>query len=634
VRGEVSREALESRIRQAAMDLLLPITMMAGVLYVPVALSHLFILPPIARVPMLLTALFCAALMFGVHRWLREHRSHLAAVPRAVALVYAAIVCHSLLRLTYSRATGDMLFVGVLAVAMALLPAELAFHALAMASYLAGWSAIVIVNDGYGAFAPYAGALAMTFAISLLIRHLDIGRTRRVHELLMLDAKREAELAVHEARLHHEVNHDALTGMPNRRYFAARLAEAFAAARADAGASFALLHLDVDRFKVINDSLGHELGDRLLQALALRLFRVAGPDDLVARLGADEFAVICARVSSSERALAAAQAYQAVFEQPFVVGELTVQPAASIGIAFYLPDYHDADAMLRDAGIAMAEAKASRAGQRLFAADMHARALDRLDTEVGLRGAIERGELVVHYQPIVVLATGEVVGHEALLRWRHPERGLLRPLSFLRLAEETGLIQHIGRWVLEQATRDVASWDPEGSQFVSVNVSPKQFAHVDFEKIVASALDRAGLAPRRLWLELIETTVIDQADLAEARIRRLHELGVSVVIDDFGVGYSSLGYLSRYPFRVLKLDRSFVDRERKNDHVLEAIIALAHALSLRVVAEGVEHRDQLEALLRLGCELGQGHLLSKPISAARARDKRRVELSQLREVEA
>jgi diguanylate cyclase (GGDEF)-like protein len=631
-RGEISREALESRVRQAAMDMAVPITLLVGVLYVPVALSHFVILPPPARWPMFAAAFACATALLLCHRWLRDNRDHLAAVPRVVALIYVTIIAHSLLRLTYARGPGDMLFVGVLAVAMALLPAELAYHTLAMASYLGGWAAIVVLNDGAAAFTPYAGTLAMTLAVSVLIRHLDITRTRRVHELLMLDAKREAEVAVHQARLHHELNHDALTGMPNRRYFAARLGDAFERARADDAEGFALLHLDLDNFQLVNDSLGHEFGDQLLQAVALRLLRAARAGDTVARLGADEFAVICPGVTGEERALAAAASYQEVFATPFAVGELAVQPAASVGIAIFTASYADAEAMLRDAGIAMAEAKHTSVGQQVFAADMHTRARDRLDLEVGLRGAIERDELCIHYQPIVALATGEVVGHEALVRWEHPERGLLKPHAFLALAEETGLIHPIGRWVLERACRDIASWG--GGLFVSVNVAPKQFAHVDFEETVAAALAGAELEPGRLWLELVETAIIDQPDLAEARIRRLHALGVSVVIDDFGVGYSSLGYLARYPFRVIKLDRSFVERGHKNELVIEAIIALAHALSMRVVAEGVEEPEQLEALVRLGCELGQGHLLCRPTTADKAAARRRVDISQPREFEA
>lgn len=625
-RGEISEDVLESRLREGMMELLDPITLIIGLLYVPVAISHLVMMPGAGRWPMFGLAMTFAVALVAAHRWIKSHPTHLRAVPMLTSLIYVAIITHSLARLTYARGPGDMLFVGVLAVAMALLPASLWFHALAAAAYLVGWSAILVMHSGMDAWLPYAPSLVMIATVSLVVRYVELGRTRRVHELVLLDATREAELMFSEARLRHEVHHDALTGLPNRVLVTTRLAEAFAAARDGDGQPFALLHLDLDRFKVVNDSLGHDFGDRLLQALALRLIRKIRPGDTVARVGADEFAVLLLAISDEGQAVELANALHAVFDEPIVLDDYEVQIAASIGIAIYSDEYADADAMLRDAGIALAEAKAGSDRQRLFVSDMHERALDRLRTEVDLRGAVEREELVIHYQPLVELATGNVLGFEALLRWRHPERGMLRPVSFLRLAEETGLIEHIGAWVLESACREVASWDPDGGLILSVNVSTKQFARVDFERRVREALDHSGLLPERLWLELTETAVLDQPELAKARIQRLHEQGISVVVDDFGVGYSSLSYLQRYPFRVLKLDRMFVAPERQSDHILEAIIRLGHALDMKVVAEGLEEAQQVATLRRLGCTIGQGHLLAEAVPAERARTLTRIEL--------
>jgi diguanylate cyclase (GGDEF)-like protein len=628
-RDFLSQDLLESRIREGMLELLDPITLVVGLLYIPVALSHLTLLPGAGRLPMFVLAMsFSVALIFA-HRWIKLHPTHLRAVPLITSLIYVAIIVHSLMRLTYARGPGDMLFVGVLAVAMGLLPATLWFHGLAVLAYLAGWSAIIVIHEGVAAWTPYVSSLIMIATVSVVIRYLELGRTRRVHELVLIDATREAELLFSEAKLRHEVHHDALTGMPNRVAITRRLAECFEAARRGDGPEFALLHLNLNRFKVVNDSLGHDFGDRLLQALALRLFRCIQPGDTVGRLGADEFAVLLVSIEHRDEVVEVAEHLHTVFDEPFVIDDYEVRLAASIGIAIYEPEYADADAMLRDAGIALAEAKATSAKHRVFASDMHERALDRLQTEVDLRGAVDREELVVFYQPLVDLVSGEVLGFEALVRWRHPVRGMLMPVAFLRLAEETGLIQLLGAWVLRTACRDLAEWDPEGELFLSVNVSPKQFARVDFESMVESALSETGLAPERLWLELTETAVLDQPDVAKGRIQRLHELGISVVVDDFGSGYSSLSYLQRYPFRVLKLDRMFVAPERQHDHILQAIIHLGHALDMRVVAEGVEQASQIRTLRQLGCNIGQGHLLSRPIPGERARELKRIDLSSL-----
>jgi diguanylate cyclase (GGDEF)-like protein len=625
-RDTLSAEVLEHRVSEGMLQQLDPITLIVGLLYVPVAISHLVLMPGAGRWPMFgLAALFAAALIWA-HRWIKQHPTHLRAVPSINSLLYVAIITHSLTRLTYARGPGDMLFVGVIAVVMGLLPASLWFHALAVFVYLAGWSAIIVANAGLEQWSPYAPSLAMIAVVSVVIRYVELERTRRVHELVLLDATREAELMFSEARLRHEVHHDALTGMPNRVMVMDRLSEAFSAAKQGGATSFALLHLDLDRFKVVNDSLGHECGDQLLQSLALRLLRLIRPGDTLARLGADEFAVLLGSVDGSEHALEIAERLHTLFDEPFVVHDYEVHLAASIGIAVYTDAYADAEAMLRDAGIALAEAKASSDRHRVFAADMHERALDRLRTEVDLRGALSRKELVIFYQPVVALDSGRVLGFEALLRWRHPQRGLLEPQAFLRFAQETGLMEHIGVWVLRTACKAVARWDPDGDLFLSVNVSPRQFARVDFEKKVSAALGDSGLAPERLWIELTETAVLDQPELAHERITRLHAKGISVVVDDFGVGYSSLSYLQRYPFRVLKLDRMFVASERQNDHILEAIIRLAHALNMRVVAEGVEESKQVATLLRLGCTLGQGYLLAKPLPAKKAKKLRKIDL--------
>jgi diguanylate cyclase (GGDEF)-like protein len=419
-----------------------------------------------------------------------------------------------------------------------------------------------------------------------------------------------------QERLAHQALHDPLTELPNRALFLDRLALALARLRRRKS-SMAVLFADVDRFKLVNDSLGHDAGDRLLVALSRRLRDVLRPGDTLARFGGDEFAVLCEDVPEADAEGIVARMMEALAE-PFTTGGRELFVSMSVGIAMAQDPDQRAEALLRDADAAMYLAKdRGRARFEVFDEAMRDQSTERLVLENALRRAPERGELRALYQPIVRLADGSMVAAEALVRWAHPERGLLTAAQFVPLAEETGIIVPVGGWVLEEACRQAATWLGDGkAPAVSVNLSALQLNRSDLVDTVDRALKDSGLNPDRLWLEITESVLMEDADTAVAALERLRGLGVHLCVDDFGTGYSSLAYLRRFPVDALKVDRSFVaglGKDPEDSAIVEAVVSMAHSLRLSVVAEGVETDEQLARLRDLGCELAQGFYFAAPV---------------------
>jgi diguanylate cyclase (GGDEF)-like protein/PAS domain S-box-containing protein len=419
-----------------------------------------------------------------------------------------------------------------------------------------------------------------------------------------------------ERQLRHMALHDPLTGLPNRALLQDRLTVALGHARREHG-KVAVLFCDLDRFKVINDSLGHEAGDEVLRTVAARLKSVVRPGDTVARIGGDEFVFCCEDVDGPEGAVRVAERLHATLDEPLLVGE-ELFVTASVGIAVG-GGATTVDDLLRDADAAMYRAKERGGGHALVEEGDRSRALGRLRGETAIRHALERGELVLHYQPLVEMASGRTLGVEALLRWNHPTRGLLPPGEFIRLAEDTGSIVDIGLWVVEEACRAGHRMREAGAVaelVMNVNVAARQIAEPDFAEAVGAILGRTATNPETLCLELTETTLIEELPANEAMLVGLKRLGIHLAMDDFGTGYSSLAYLRRLPIDVLKLDRSFVcelDDDAGGAPVLRAAVAIAQALSIQVVAEGIERPEQAAVLSGLGYVCGQGYHFARPL---------------------
>jgi diguanylate cyclase (GGDEF)-like protein/PAS domain S-box-containing protein len=422
-----------------------------------------------------------------------------------------------------------------------------------------------------------------------------------------------------EKDIRYQAAHDPLTGLPNRVLFMERLAEALS--RPDS--SVAVVLLDIDHFKLVNDSLGHSAGDELLMQIAPRLRTALRPGDTIARLGGDEFIVLLEEVSDEISAALLAERIVSVFEAPFDLGAGEHFAKASLGIAMAGPASRTPAALVRDADAALYRAKAKgRARFEVFDREMRARTVERLSVENDLRRALDREELRVAYQPIVSLRDSAIVAVEALLRWKHPRRGLIGPAEFIPVAEESGMIEPIGRWVLDSACGQAALWQASRPDWrplgICVNLSVRQFMQRDLEATVAAAVAGSGIEASSLCLEITESILLEDPEGVSAAITRMARLGVRFVLDDFGTGYSSLAYLSRLPIDGLKVDRSFVQALGTNERstaITTAIVRMAQALTLDVIAEGVETQEQLDALQGLHCELAQGFHIHRPLPA-------------------
>ncbi len=435
------------------------------------------------------------------------------------------------------------------------------------------------------------------------------------------DAEERRERRRAEERLQRNALHDALTGLPNRALFMDRLGLALLRAQRHEEFRFAVLFVDLDRFKVVIDSMGHAVGDQLLVEIARRLETCIRPGDTVARLGGDEFTVLLEDVRDLGDPARIAERTRKAVASPFRLEGREAVLTASVGIAFGDSRTTTAEDLLRNANTAMHRAKdGGKDRHEIFDDAMHARAVERLQVETDLRRALERGELRMHYQPIVSLVTGRLTGFEALMRWTHPVRGPVGPNVFIPVAEESGLILPLGRLALREACAAAMTWRkrlPAAAPLsMAVNLSGRQFAQPDLADEIGALLRESGLDPSRLHLEITESAVMADPEAAAAVLRRLRDLGVRFSIDDFGTGYSSLALLHRIPVDLLKIDRSFVSRMSGgsgNLEVVRAIVALAHALRLEIVAEGVETAEQLALLRALGCESAQGFLFAKAL---------------------
>ena len=477
--------------------------------------------------------------------------------------------------------------------------------------------------------APAAAMAAPVYERSRVVGSLGVASVGPGREYgprdqqILLSLAEHASLALNHARALeealHEALHDPLTGLPNRSLFLDRMRHALARAERDSE-PVAVLFCDLDGFKTVNDSLGHRTGDRLLMMVAERLAARLRPGDTIARLGGDEFAVLLEELREPGDAARAAQGLLDALEAPFELRDREFYVSASIGIA---AGKGDAETLLRDADLAMYRAKSRGKGRyAVFEPGMHTAIVERLELEVDLKRALEREELAVVYQPIFSLVSGSVTGVEALVRWHHPTRGVVLPESFVPLAEESGLIRELGRWVLRKACHQGALWRAKYPGHpglgIGVNISGAQLREPGLVQEVSDALAESQLDTTGLTLEITETALMESFDEAIEEVDALKSLGVGLAIDDFGTGYSSLRYLRRLPLDVMKIEKSFVGGigwPGEEPDLLRAIIDLANIFGLRVVAEGIERPEQRERLLELGCELGQGHLLAEPLDA-------------------
>ena len=442
------------------------------------------------------------------------------------------------------------------------------------------------------------------------------------HYVAELERSGSALQESHE-NFRHAAYHDALTGLPNRNYFIDTLKGLLQQSRENSESNFAVLFLDLNRFKTINDSLGHSMGDRLIKNVAKRLSGMVREEDMVARFSGDKFGIVLSDLLSKEEATSFADRLAKRLAEPYTLDGRQVFTSAKIGIAYGNSKYPEAEDILRDADIAMYYSKDNEENYVIFDQKMHIRAVTRLQLETDLRFAIERNEFELYYQPIVGLENSSLVGFEALVRWNHPQRGLVPPNEFIPISESTGLIIPMTVQILHSACQQIVEWqerNPNGTPLsVAVNLSGKHFGHPALVEQIKTVIAETGIDPTNLKLELTEGAVMENAETAILMLQQIKETGVQISIDDFGTGYSSLSYLHRFPIDLLKVDRSFVsamEENSENGEIVRTVIALAKALNLKVVAEGIESVHQFHQLRILGCEYGQGYLFSKPLPVA------------------
>jgi len=496
-----------------------------------------------------------------------------------------------------------------------------------LVAYAAAFPLAHFVLKSLDAIEPTTRGARETFALGILL--VLAGLAVAYQRLLLVEKRRLDELRPRTARAEHRAYHDVLTGLPNRYLLQDRLQGALPRARR-AGTRAAVLFLDLDRFKVVNDSLGHSTGDRLLGEVAQRLGRQVRDGDTLARFGGDEFAILVEAIHHVEDMAKIAHKLREALREPFVLDGRELFVTASIGISVFPDDGLDAETLLKNSDIAMYRAKdQGRDGFQLYRTEMNARAEERLALESSLRRALSLDQFTVQYQPIVEVAGGRLLACEALLRWQHPERGLLLPVAFIELAEMTGVIRGVGPWVLGEACRQAIAWLGKGARLgVAVNLSPREFLDKELARNVGGVLAESGLEPSLLELEITESLAMQNAELTRSTLRDLRGLGVRLAIDDFGTGYSSLAFLKEFPIDTLKVDRSFVkdlDRDPGAATIVAAVIAMARTLGLQVVAEGVERPEQLRVLRELGCDRAQGYLFSPALWPEAVLDLARAE---------
>jgi diguanylate cyclase (GGDEF)-like protein len=421
----------------------------------------------------------------------------------------------------------------------------------------------------------------------------------------------------------HDAFHDPLTGLPNRALFMDRLQHVITASqRRPATPKYAVFFLDLDRFKIINDSLGHTIGDQVLIVVGRKLADCIRPGDTIARLGGDEFAILLENLSDPAGAVTVADRIREKLDLPLDIKGNEVFASVSIGIAVGSDRYERPEQVLRDADIAMYEAKGrGNASYEIFDSKMHANILDRLQLVADLRGAVDHKELMLYYQPIIDLKTQQLTGFEALVRWNHPTRGLIYPMEFIPLAEEHGLIHQIGAWILHEACRELkllqTRYPAQQPLSMSINISSRQFSQQDLVGILCGFLAETGVDPHTVILEITESMIMENVDAAVVTMKRLRDMGIQIHIDDFGTGHSSLSYLQLFPVSALKIDRSFINKltaNGDNQEIITHIVSLAKSLNFDVIAEGVEMEHQLANIQNLHCGFGQGFLFARPMA--------------------
>jgi diguanylate cyclase (GGDEF)-like protein len=465
--------------------------------------------------------------------------------------------------------------------------------------------------------------------IAQLNANLEQKVEQRTAELERVINRLNQEIAQHkqtQEKLLHQALHDALTGLPNRTLFMEYLQKAIQRQKRNKDYLFAVFFIDLDRFKTINDSWGHAVGDRLLVAISNILKGCCREVDTVARLSGDEFAILLEDLHDLQNAIVVSERLLDKLTSPIHIDEHKLFSGASIGIVFGTTNYQNGVELLRDADIAMYRSKALGKGRyTIFEREMYDRTVHLSQIEMDLRYALEREEFLLYYQPIVSLTTDKTIGFEALIRWQHPEKGLIFPGDFISIAEDTGLIVPMGEWVLRSACQQLCAWQekfPQSSSMqIGINLSNKQIKQFDFVDKLAKILDDTGLQGENLRLEFTETMLMDRGEKTIELLAQLKQQKIQLSIDDFGTGYSSLSYLHSFPIDALKIDRSFVsgiDTESKNSQIVQTIITLAHSLGIKAIAEGVETPAQLARLKNLGCDEAQGYLFSKPVSAQQA----------------